>query len=453
MKTTIYKSTIAMLMAILLILSTFLPSVAAEQQAPDISPWAMGYLNEGERYGIFPMEWYFDDFRGEISEERLEALIAKTDAKIAALGLEKKEKYVPVQSQKNLSRGDVINRLFEIVAPYTFVDNKSAVSYMQERGVLKGSSQGLQLDQQATTEQAVIFAIRLIADTYLQANEGGKGVAWKVENDGNIVYLLGSIHLGIADLYPLHNKLLSAFHESDALLVEVNLFETEGVEYYLQHAMYQDGTTLKDTVRAETYEKLVKVLEKYEQPVDEYLQYKPWSLAGFLSAMSLSDSFAVSTEELANLGIDMYFLTNALLSQMPIVELEGYQAQTDMLNGLSSEAQEQYLVEVLDSILEPQQSNQTNEAELLKEWFEYWGKGEIDAFKESLKDLEGEPSEFNEMLFGLRDKHMSEKIIEKLEGAEKGTYFVVVGAGHFLTDESILYYLKQAGFDVQPFYN
>lgn len=55
------------------------------------------------------------------------------------------------------------------------------------------------------------------------------------------------------------------------------------------------------------------------------------------------------------------------------------------------------------------------------------------------------------MLFGERDEQMAKKIMNVLE-EEEGTYFVVVGAGHFTVDKNIRYHLEQNGYEVEPFY-
>ncbi|MFA9559330.1 TraB/GumN family protein [Evansella sp. AB-rgal1] len=445
------KGTLVALLTILLMLSTVVPTLASDQEGPDVSEWAIEILNEGERYGIFPMEWYYDSFRGEVSQDRLEILLSLTDGKIAELGLEKNEDFTPESYNSDGTRGDIITRLYNIVAQYDLPVGESAVDYMQEQGILKGTTRGLELDSVATTEQAVIFAVRLVQDTYYQVQAGAKGVAWKVENDGNLVYLLGSIHLGTTDLYPFNEKLVNAFHESDALVVEANLFDLEGLQYFMQKSMFDDETTIEDVLSEETYNKLVKVLEGYGIPVEYVAFYKPWSIASDLSNISLSESLGTPAEELASLGIDMYFLTNAMLGQKPILELEGIAAQADMFDGLSAEAQEDYLADVLDSILE-EQTYDESEAELLKEWFKYWSAGDIDGFTESLLLLDGEPTEFDEMLLGERDKNMAEGISQLLESEEKGTYFVVVGAAHFLTEGTILYYLEEKGYTIEAFY-
>ena len=107
------------------------------------------------------------------------------------------------------------------------------------------------------------FAIRLIQDTYKQVNEGGKGVAWVVEDDDTTIYLLGSIHLGMPDLYPINNKLITAFNESQGLFVEANILDPKGMEYYMEKAIYQDGRNIQNDISKETYEMLEKVAVKY----------------------------------------------------------------------------------------------------------------------------------------------------------------------------------------------
>ncbi|KAB2336683.1 TraB/GumN family protein [Cytobacillus depressus] len=434
-----------------LMLTSIVPALAAEPKTPEISQWAVGELSEGEKYGIFPMEWYYDSFKAKITKERLNVLLAQTKKKIAALGLKKNDDYTSTAVNLNISRGNVINELYKIVAQYELPVGDSAVAYMQDRKILKGSQKGLQLDSNVTTEEAVIFATRLVKDTYYQAQAGSKGMAWKVENNGNKIYLLGSIHVGTPELYPIHEKLVTSFNEADALLVEADLFDAEGLQYFTEASMFQDGSTIKDVVSKETYEKLLKVLAKYEQPEEAFIHFKPWSLASFVSSLLLSESIGLPPEQMANSGIDMYFLLNAYLSQKPVIELEGMKAQTDMFEGLSPKAQEQYLVEALDSILDPD-AKKVDESKLVKEWFDHWNKGNIKGFTESFNAVEGESSEFNDMLFGERDKNMTEKIAQLLESEEKGTYFLVVGAGHFVTPKSILFHLKEKGYKVEEFW-
>lgn len=446
------KRTSAALLGASLMLTTVVPVIHAEEQTtplvPSISEWAIETLNEGEKYGIYSTEWYFDGFLQEIPVDKVNELLALTEKKVASLGLAENKQYKPVSVKNDNTRGDIVNRLYNIVARYDLPVGTDAVQFMKEQNILQGSPNGLQLEKKATTQQAVLLAVRFIQSTYALAEQGSKGVAWVVEDEDTLIYLLGSIHLGTPDLYPFDKKLVTAFDESDALLVEANILDTEALEYYSEKAMYTDGSTLKDAVAPETYAKLEQVAKLYDLPMDQLTVQKPWMLSSALSMLAMDDSFGMTPQEMAIHGIDVYFLLNAQLQQKPVIELEGTRAQVDMFEGLSPEAQEQSLVAVLDSIIHPAEKNQS---EVLQEWFTSWKQGNVEEFAKSFQAMEGTSSEFNEMLFGLRDEKMAKKIMNVLEEKE-GKYFVVVGSGHFLIDKNIRYHLEKNGYKVKPFY-
>ncbi len=446
------KRTSAVLLGASLMLTTVVPVIHAEEQlqpqVPSISPWAIETLNEGEKYGIFPMEWYYDGFLEEISVDKVNELLALTEKKIATLGLAENKQYKPVSVKNDNTRGDIVKRMYNIVARYDLPVGKDAIQFMKEQNILQGSPNGLHLEKKATTQQAVILAVRFIKSTYALAEQGSKGVAWVVEDEDTTVYLLGSIHLGTPDLYPFDKKLVTAFNESDALLVEANILDTKALEYYSEKALYTEGKTLKDAVAPETYAKLEQVAKLYDLPMDQLTMQKPWMLSSALSMLAMDDSFGLTPQEMTMHGIDVYFLLNAQLQQKPVIELEGVKAQVDMFDALSPEAQEQSLVAVLDSIISPSDENQSK---ILKEWFTSWNKGNVEEFAKSFQAMEGTPSEFNKMLFGLRDEQMAKKIMNVLEEKE-GKYFVVVGSGHFLVDKNIRYHLEKSGYNVKPFY-
>ncbi|MCM3721312.1 TraB/GumN family protein [Solibacillus isronensis] len=444
------KTVLATTLGTTLMLTSIMPAVKAEEVTPDISSWALGTLNEGEKYGIFPIEWYYDGFRTAITTERLDSLIELTAQKIASLNLDKNEEFKPVPIKGGGTRGDVINRLYNIVGQYKLDTVEDAVTYMQKHKILQGSEKGLMLDQKATTQHAVIFAVRLIQDTFEQANAGAKGVAWIVEDEDTKVYMLGSIHVGTPDMYPMHKKLTKAFDESDGLFVEANLLDPTGMDYYIEKAMFNDGRTIKDVVSEETYAKLQKVAAQLEMPIEELEIQKPWLLSNNFSSMMMDGAFGLTAEEMAMHGVDMQFLLTAYLQQKPIYELEGINAQVDMFEALSPEAQEESLVAALDGILEPTEQSE-EDVQLMADWFTNWVKGDVEKFAESLTEMEGDTSEFNQMLFGKRDAEMAAKLVDVLE-KQKGTFFVVVGAGHFLVDKNIRYHLEQSGYEVKPFY-
>lgn len=173
------KRASAVLIGVSLMLTMVMPAIHAKEQspplAPSISDWAKETLNEGEKYGIYPTQWYYEGFLQEIPVEKVNELLVLTEKKIASLGLTENKQYKPVSVKNDNTRGDIVKRLYNIIARYDLPVGKDAIKFMQEHNILQGSSNGLQLEKKATTQQAVILAVRFIKNMYAFAGQGSKG--------------------------------------------------------------------------------------------------------------------------------------------------------------------------------------------------------------------------------------------------------------------------------------
>ncbi|EJW17807.1 hypothetical protein PAV_3c02550 [Paenibacillus alvei DSM 29] len=83
------------LVALVAMLGFVIPAQATQApvDAPQVSvsSWSINVLNEGEKYGIFPLTWYTDGtFQQPISADKFQALMKATSAKLDALELKKK---------------------------------------------------------------------------------------------------------------------------------------------------------------------------------------------------------------------------------------------------------------------------------------------------------------------------------------------------------------------------
>lgn len=449
--------TVSWVIILAIIFSTVAPVIADDVSQIQISRWAISELNEGEKYGIYPISWYYDGFLENISEDKLNLLLERTAEKLAGLDLKKNEYFKPILYTADGTRKAVLTALYNLLNQYELskilnVKQETPIEYMQRRGILIGINKELKLEQPCTTEQAVIFATRLISDTYEVHEGGSQGFLWKVSKGKNTIYLLGSIHVGDTNLYPISKRLKDAFEESDSLIVEANLMKQEGMNEFIQESMYTDGTSLKDHISKETYEKFIKVIEEIKLPKETYEQLKPWRIANDLTLVgTTSDSKTTeAAQQAATLGIDMYFITRAALTGKPIEELEGLKYQANLFNSLSQEIQEEYLNGALDNILNPQSKEALNEVDMMKTWLEQWHKGDVDGFTKSYSSImEGSNDEFSQMLLGKRDEDMASKLIQLLESDDEGTYLVVVGSGHLVVKDTVIDQLKKKGYTVE----
>lgn len=440
------------------ILGTILTVQASEAQAPapKISQWSIQTLNEGEKYGIYPMAWYYDEaFQQAIAADKLQSLVNATSAKLEKLGFSKTGTFTLPTYTTPITREAVLKALYDVLAQYELpesfeIKKYAPVEYLQNKHIVNGTGNGLELDRLCTTEQAAVMASRLVEYAYDTAEAGAEGLLWKAANGNNTLYLLGSIHLGDPAMYPMRKSVRDAFNASESLWVEVNLLSEnkEGLDYFNKLTTYSDGTTLKDHVSQETYDKLNKVTDRLENPKGMFDSYKPWVVSNNVSMNSLMSA----SEDLATAaatGIDMYFLQKAMLGGKPVQELEGLKFQGDLFNNVPAADQEKELNVALDSVLNPSPAND-EAVKAFKEWQQQWAKGDLNGFTESFTaSKQMMETESAKRLFGERDRNMADKLSKLLEQEGGSTSFVVVGAGHFVIKDMVIDQLKQKGYHVE----
>src|ERR1700730_252167 len=77
---------------------------------------------------------------------------------------------------------------------------------------------------------------------------GQKLFCWKVTGPQGVVYLLGTLHVGRADFYPLPAILETSFKQADTLITEAGLTETEQpshlLKVLLEQGVYPTGDSM-----------------------------------------------------------------------------------------------------------------------------------------------------------------------------------------------------------------
>lgn len=279
--------------------------------------------------------------------------------------------------------------------------------------------------------------VLLISKGTETAKTGGKGFMWEVENNGNTVYLVGSIHIADDSFYPLRPEFEEAFAEADYLGVEIDLSKAAGEaqqKMVMDMSMYQDGTTLKDHISGETYAKLGKILQQSGMKPDALDAFKPWVVETTISSLK-----SVKAGYEAAAGIDLYFIQKAIERKIPVVELESYESQLSMFNGFSKELQEKNLNNALDNfdVLD----------DGVDKMAEMWKTGNDEQLLELTNSMAAEP-EYNKAMLIDRNEKMAEKIDGYLKNGKKEEYFIVVGAAHYLGEHGIIKLLQDKGYAV-----
>lgn len=261
---------------------------------------------------------------------------------------------------------------------------------------------------------------------------------WKVEHNGVTSYLFGSIHMGDSSMYPLPVDIRNAFSDSNVLVVEIDMTNLNQMEIAqtVQKMAIDPDKPLKEHLSDATAEKYDEYCTRTRSPCQMFSSFEPWFAAMTLEALAMQQS---GYKE--QLGIDMHFLNEAK-GKKSIVELESFDSQLAMLDGMPAHLQDLMLL-----------STVTREEGATEKLVQAWKTGDVEAFlaesEMSAKDQgisEEDYNAFMDLFLYERNQGMADGIAELLEQGK--SVFAVVGAAHYGGEKSVNYYLEQKGFKV-----
>ena len=453
---------------------------------PMISEWAFSDLFRGEYYGIIPQYWAEEDITNSINHPEFRILLAKLRHKILDTDCAVQARSENPRLAHDVTVEDAVKALYIELSNYDFtVEDKlvdlgmvgvDPVQYMKAIGVFTGKNGEQSLDEMCSYEQALVMTTRLITFLYDELDVDSKGFLWEVNSGDNKAYLLGSIHMASTDIYPFSQTMYNAFEESDALVLEADLFNLSGMFEAMELQYYDDGSTLKDHISPELYETVVEIYAGLGASEEIVSLFKPWALGFELSNLATTNT--EGGEDInAALGIDLHFTTLAYLIEKPIYEIEGIYKQYTIMNSFSPDLQELILYSGVYSLLMKDDMDSEEETisanEMVSQWLQCWSEGDIERFRElympefdnavielddeslelfdeeDLKAINNLQEEFKDKLLTKRDVGMADYIDQLLQAEGSNTYFIIVGSGHYISDYSVLDILEEMGYELK----
>jgi len=279
----------------------------------------------------------------------------------------------------------------------------------------------MKLVRRAAQMFSVVILLTIVWPSY--ANEI-KPAIWKVEHQGTTSYLLGSIHIGKGDWYPLPNYIMDAFNNTEVLVVELD--GAQSTAAMTKQMMLPAGQTLQSKLSPETYQKFDSYMKTMGMPAASLSSLKPWAAATVVAVLPyLRAGFE------PQFGIDVQFISRAKNKNMALIELETVQFQITLLSDLFSN--EAMFVELLEQPAE--------ESEKL---IDFWKAGKI-AELEALIEKQM-PADQREVMLTARNTRWIKQLTSMFNS--KKAHFVVVGAAHLTGNDGVPALLSKAGVKV-----
>ena len=268
----------------------------------------------------------------------------------------------------------------------------------------------------------------------------GDALLWRVSTAGAAPnYLLGSVHVGRPDMYPLPAEVLEAYACGEALVVEADIVAAEPGEIAAKTAalgLYRGGEGLEDTLTTEQWQVVTAAAERTRLSSALLQRQKPW-----LAYATLTMSAARVAGYREALGVDRYFLEKAHRQGKPVLELEGLDRQLEALSGLAVGQQVSLLGHTAALIVAGDLGVET----LLSAW----RRGDIDRLQELIESqFPPELAPTYRALVVDRNLSMVQRLVELSQRRQDG-FFVLVGAAHLPGRYGLLALLRERGYRIE----
>lgn len=262
---------------------------------------------------------------------------------------------------------------------------------------------------------------------------------WQVRDDQqNVVYLGGTIHLLRESDYPLPQAFQSIYQRSDTLVLETDLdvaATPEGQQLLARLMTAPESERVEQVLSVRTRLRLKQMLEGYGARWSDLKSYKVSMLVIVLNVAEMR-RLGMTAE-----GVDAHFHAQAQRDNKPVMSLETFEQQVTFLSRLGQGNEENFVTMSL------QELDQTDA--VMREMVASWRIGDVAALRRSLlEEMQRDyPAMYQQLLVARNQQWLPhlEALFQK-----PGTELVLVGVGHMLGEQGLLSLLRQRGYQVEP---
>jgi uncharacterized protein YbaP (TraB family) len=262
---------------------------------------------------------------------------------------------------------------------------------------------------------------------------------WKISDQDNAIYLLGSFHLLRKSDYPLSADVEAAFADAEQVLFELDPRELEGANaaaVMTRAALRTRPGTLEQDLGPQLWARLRTYASNNDLPLAQLGVMEPWYLALMVSMGELTRQGLDPA-----LGLDRHFIQRAQAGGKPASGLETIDEQVQALAGMSLEEQRQILAEALDQAKAgPSQVRSLHAA---------WRAGDARVLWEEMaaRMRRDYPALYQRINVARNDAWLA-RLQQQLDAGSEDA-LVVVGALHLLGEDGVVEKLRARGYTVE----
>ncbi|AAK79734.1 hypothetical protein BJV85_002228 [Clostridium acetobutylicum] len=261
-----------------------------------------------------------------------------------------------------------------------------------------------------------------------------EGIFYKVESNGNSLYLGGTIHIGKNEPIKFSKAVENAYEKSTTLVVETDITNTSTIRKYGKDVTYSSGDNLYKHITPAAKKHIEPIMKKLNLNLDTYKN----DTLGYLYSTILNSELL--SDDANSYGFDYYFLKRAKNDNKKIVALEDAKTQAAAINA-GGDAYQNYQLENMLYPDDAKKAFNTQYNAVLNGDVNYFEKYDFgkNSNNKAVRDY------YNSLILQ-RNINMYNKIKSYISSGKK--YFIVVGTGHVLGPDGLVKMLKKDGFTV-----
>lgn len=254
------------------------------------------------------------------------------------------------------------------------------------------------------------------------AAQGDKPSFYQLSYQGKTAYLLGSIHVGRKDFYPLPKEIEKRFHQASALVLEADVSQADTM------ALIREYGIKPAEMDAETQSVMKQYCLSRAALCQALQSYAPWLQATQIEMLRFAE-MGYQAEQ----GVEMYLMEHR--GPKKILELESTEFQFKLLASFSLDAQWGMLRDAIDSSRDDMQG-----------LVSAWRTGDDAALVKLMLDkMEPDDMEFVSKILWQRNEGMAKRIVALLSDPSTPEMFIAVGGLHLVGEKSLPEYLQAQG--------
>ena len=293
------------------------------------------------------------------------------------------------------------------------------------------------------TFPVLLLSLLLLATPTAHATD--RGALFRLTLDGHVMYLFGTLHVGLPAFYPLEDRLTGALAASSTLALELDPEQPRAdlQDQLRTYGMLAPGNPAYDNLPPQQKRRLDRLLQQGGLDATSMLSFKPVLLATMLA-------LAEYTRQgyRADLSSDAWLARQARRRHVRVLALESLGGQLALLDRLPMPDRWRFLEEMMDTI---ESGAQRTEA---REVVRAWSTADRQALDRMAEKCEADRSVsgrfVTQVLLKERNVGLAERLLQLLRSEDRTV--AAIGVLHLLGTGSVPALLEQSGVAIERIY-